>query len=120
MLRPPSSLIKHPQAATSRCGKLLPFIYADVFAYCHVNITFSQAMDLCKTILTTLQNAGLISGGGGGAPAAAESDGPKLLATAVVMADQPEVVDIMAEPEQEVKEFKMLGVDGMRNSTHVQ
>lgn len=77
--------------------------------------TEEEAMELCKTILATLQDAGLLVGGGGGASggaAAAQSDGPKLLAAAVVMADQPEVVDVMAAPEPEIKAFKLLGVDG--------
>lgn len=77
--------------------------------------TEEEAMELCKTILATLQDAGLLVGGGGGASggaAAAQSDGPKLLAAAVVMADQPEVVDAMAAPEPEIKAFKLLGVDG--------
>lgn len=51
-------------------------------------------------------------GGASGGAAAAQSDGPKLLAAAVVMADQPEVVDVMAAPEPEIKAFKLLGVDG--------
>ena len=75
--------------------------------------TEEEAMKLCKIILDTLQASGLVAGGGTTAP---QSDEPKLLTSAIIIADQPEIIDVMASPELENKSLKLLGVDDMETS----